>query len=76
MAKQLEDLLGVKFTDMDRAAKLEFLQNLRKSRRTPKATSKVVRKVKRQKKKDTDKLDALFKAMSPEEQKKFLEDIS
>ncbi len=73
MARQLEDLVGVKLSDMSMQEKLAFLQNLRRSRRTPKATSKVVKSRKRQKKKDVDKLDDFFTNLSPQDKKKFLE---
>ena len=75
MARQLEDLVGKRFSQMSRAEKLEFLQNLRQSRRTPKATSKVVKKKRRAQTKAVDKLEALFKSMTPEQQAKYLEGL-
>ena len=75
MARQLESLIGVKFSDLSYDDKLELLQTIRRSRQTPKKTSKVVRTAKRAQKKTEDKLDALFASMTETEKKAFLEGL-
>jgi Tfp pilus assembly protein PilN len=75
MARQLEDLVGVKFSDMTHEEKVEFVKKVRKSRRTPKATSRVVKKRKREQKKTTKKFEDLFASLPPEEQAKLLKEL-
>ena len=76
MAKKLEHLVGLRFSQMTYEQKLEELQKIRKSRSTLKATSKVVKKRKKATAKSTDKLDKLFDSLSPEDRAKFLEGLS
>ena len=76
MAKQIKDLIDKDFLNMPYEEKLSFLQGVRKSRRTPKATSKVVRSKKKATAKTTDKLDILFESLSDAEKKAFMEGLS
>ena len=73
MAKQIKDLINKGFSDMTYEEKLAFLQGVRKSRRTPKATSKVVRSAKKQTKKTEDKLELMWKNLSESEKLAFME---
>lgn len=76
MAKQIKDLIDKSFSDMTYEEKLAFLQGVRKSRRTPKATSKVVRSAKIQTKKAADKLNLLWENLSEAEKKAFMEGLT
>lgn len=67
MAKQLEDLVSDRFKDMTFEEKLRFIAKVRKSRMTPKATSKVVKKSKKVIEKRKEKFDDLFSKLSEEE---------
>ncbi len=75
MARQLEDLVGVKFSDMSHKEQVEFIKKVRKSRRTPKATSKVIKRKKREQKKTVKKFEDLFASLPPEEQAKLLKEL-
>ena len=76
MAKQLKDLIDKSFLEMPYEEKLSFLQGVRTSRRTPKATSKVVRSKKKSTAKVKDKLDILFENLSDAEKQAFMEGLS
>jgi pheromone shutdown protein TraB len=76
VAKQIEELIDQQFSKMSFEEKLEFIKSVRKSRATPKATSKVVRRAKRAKKKQTDKVQDMFAKLSPEEKAKLIEELT
>ena len=75
MAKQLEDLLDEQFSKMTQEEKLEFIRSVRKSRRTPKATSKVVKLAKRSAAKQADKVKSVIDNLSPADKAKLIKEL-
>ena len=75
MARKLEDLVGVKFSDMSHEEQIEFIKKVRKSRRTPKATSRIVKQKKREQKKTVQKFEDLFTSLPPDEQARLLKEL-
>lgn len=75
MSRQLDDIVGQKFSDMTFEEQLEFIRNVRKSRRTQKATSKVVKKVKRTATKRIEKAKSAFDNLSDADKLKLLEKL-
>ena len=76
MARQLDEIVGKKFSDMTFEEQIEFIQRVRKSRSTQKATSKVVKKVKRAKKKQTDKAKELFASLTDEQKQELIRKLT
>jgi len=68
MARQLEDLVGERFSTMSYQEKLNFIRQVRQSRKTLKATSKRAKAAKKERVKAKEKVEDLFDAMTPEEQ--------
>jgi acyl-coenzyme A thioesterase PaaI-like protein len=76
MARQLEDIIADKFSDMTHEQKLDFIKGVRKSRRTLKATSRVVKQVKRTAKKRVEKTMGLFDNLTAEERAVLIEELT
>jgi len=76
MAKQLDEILEEQFSTMTREQQREFIQGGRKSRRTLKPTSKVIKQVKRQAQKRVDKATELFNNLSDADKAKLIKELT
>lgn len=74
MSRKLETLIAKRFKELSHEEKLRFISSVRQSRISPKSTSKVVQKAKKQTKKKLDKVAELLKTLPPEEVAKILGD--
>ena len=74
MTKQLASLLPESFSSMTMEEKLAFISQVRQSRSSPKATSKVVQKAKKEKKKKLDGIVDQIRMLPKEDLLKLLGD--
>ena len=72
MTKQLASLLPESFSSMTMEEKLAFIAQVRQSRSSPKATSKVVQRAKKEKKKKLDGIAEQLASLPKEELLKLL----